>query len=281
MTARDRGDWIPWYLADSASWLELSLAARGAAEGIARKMGRTSGELHLGSRGLRGLALLLGCSWEELEPAITELLSGPHPRLVLSEDQRVLIDPDHASRKRPTSAERVRRHRARRAESDACNVTSVSSVADVSTPGALASSREVATDVTVTRVPSRLVSSDLSLGSDLSGRSEDPQQVTAREVEPLPDAPPAWWSAAVATAEQTTGRTLEQPAARWLEYRAARERKGWPPSQRDAVGWLAAVLAADANRTRSRARGPELTRQPVDESAPWFREAMAASGGGR
>lgn len=279
MTARDRGDWIPWYLADSASWLELSLAARGAAEGIARKMGRTSGELHLGSRGLRGLALLLGCSWEELEPAITELLSGPHPRLVLSEDQRVLIDPDHASRKRPTSAERVRRHRARRADGDACNVTGVTSVTE-----------------TVTRVPSRLVSSDLSLGSDLSGRSEDPQQVTAREpdvppanappsvsppAEELPDAPPAWWLGAVATAEQTTGRTLDQVPARWLEYRAARERKGWKPSPRDAVGWVAAVLSADAGRARSRARGPELTRQPVDESAPWFREAVAASGGGR
>lgn len=248
MTARDRGDWIPWYLADSASWLELSLAARGAAEGIARKMGRTSGELHLGSRGLKGLALLLGCSWDELEPAITELLAGEHPRLVLSEDHRVLIDPDHASRRRPTSAERVRRHRARRADGDACNVTSVTGVTTVTE--------------TVTRVPSRLVSSDLlSLGSDLP-RSEDPPQVTAREadrppsvpppapVADLPDAAPSWWSAAVATVEQTSGLRVADLGALWLEYRGARERKGWAPSQRDAVGWLAAVARSDARRAR-------------------------------
>jgi len=246
----DRGDWIPWYVDDSAGWLELSLAARGAAEGIARKMGPRRGELRLGSRGLRGLALLLGCSWEELEPALAELLSGPHPRLVLSEDQRVLIDPDHESRRRPTSADRVRRHRAKRA-GDAGNVTSVTPVSGV---------QGNACDVA-----SRLLSSDLP--SDLSGRSEDPQQVTAREAappEPLGDAPPSWWADAAATAEQTSGLRVADLGALWLEYRSARERKGWQPSQRDAVGWLASVARSDARRTRE---GPPRRPAGVVQSA--------------
>lgn len=96
---QERGGWIPWYCEDSPGWLELSLAARGAAEGIARKMGPHRGELHLGPRGLRGLAVLLRCSWAELEPALAELTEGPHPRLVVSEDQRVIIDLYFAARK--------------------------------------------------------------------------------------------------------------------------------------------------------------------------------------
>lgn len=262
MSDRDRGDWIPWYVDDSPTWLRLSLAARGAAEGIARKMGPRRGELRLGSLGLEGLADLLRVPWAELEPALAELLAGPHPRYIVSEDQRVLIDPDHASRKLKGSTVRMQRKRARdaAAETDDDDVTGVTD-------------RHVPSP-TVTRVtPSRLLSSDLP--SDLSGRSEDPQQVTAREPDPLPpptalaaedlpDVPPAWWSAAVATAEQTTGRTLEQAAARWLEYRAARERKGWRPSQGDAVGWIAAVLTSDARRARE---GPRRRPSEIVQSA--------------
>ncbi len=115
---RDRGEWIPWYTDDSPGWLELSLAARGAAEGIARKMGRHRSVLHLGSRGLRGLAVLLRCRWEELEPALAELLApGPNgeaPRLIVDESQSILIDPGHESRQRKTSTERVREFRGRR-----------------------------------------------------------------------------------------------------------------------------------------------------------------------
>lgn len=118
--------------------------------------------------------------------------------------------------------------------------------------------------------------------SDLSlSRSEESQQVTARAA-PLGDIPPPWWSKAIATAEQTTGRTCDGPAARWLEYLAARERKGWSPSQRDATGWLAAVLGSDARRERDRGssarlRGADITKQPVDDNAPWMREARGGT----
>lgn len=273
MSADDRGDWIPWYVDDSPTWLRLSLAARGAAEGIARKMGPRRGELRLGSLGLEGLADLLRVPWAELEPALAELLAGPHPRFLVSEDQRVLIDPDHASRRLKGSTLRMQRKRARDAAEAACedDVTDVAGVTERHIP-----------PPNVTRVtPSRLISSDLSdLGSDLSGRSEDPPQVTAREpdrpppsepppapvlaAEDLPDVPPPWWGAAVATAEQTTGRTCELAAARWLEYRGARERKGWRPSQRDAVGWLAAVLTSDARRARE---GPPRRPAAIVQSA--------------
>lgn len=111
--ARERGEWIPWYCADSPSWLRLSLAARGAAEGIARKMGPRSGELHLGAYGLEGLADLLRVRWEDLEPAIVELTSGPHPRLLVTEDRRILIDPDHPTRRLKGSTIRMHNKRSK------------------------------------------------------------------------------------------------------------------------------------------------------------------------
>src|SRR5690349_4444194 len=106
---RDRGDWIPWYVEDSPGWLALSLAARGLAEGIARKMGRKRSELPLGSRGIRGIEQLMGRPWAEIEPAIRELLAkgpateefieGTPARLVYDATRRVLIDPDHETRR--------------------------------------------------------------------------------------------------------------------------------------------------------------------------------------
>ncbi len=254
---RDRGDWIPWYTDDSPGWLELSLAARGAAEGIARKMGRNRGELHLGSRGLRGLAILLRCTWEELEPALAELLApGPNgepPRLVCDEEQRILIDPDHESRKRPTSAERVRKHRAKAALP---SQTSPSPEADV-------------THVTVTGVTSDLkrtetggnVTSPL-LSSDLISEGEREREGTPRRWvldDPIPDP----WRADAEGQIMPTGERIDVDDE-WRRYLADRLR----PEQAKAVsaadwrGWvLKAVKFARADRQRESDRKAESIRR--------------------
>lgn len=87
-----------------------------------------------------------------------------------------------------------------------------------------------------------------------------------------PGAPPDWWAKAVATVEQVVG-PVDQPGARWLEYDASRERKGWARSHRDAVGWLTAVTREE--RTRARAsptrNAAETTKQPFDPDAPWMK----------
>jgi hypothetical protein len=90
-----------------------------------------------------------------------------------------------------------------------------------------------------------------------------------------PGAPPAWWSVAVATAEQAVGGTIDQPGARWLEYDAARDRKGWARNQRDAVGWLTTVMRSERSKAPSSRAGPQSHRQPHDTG--WL-ERMAKTG---
>lgn len=104
-------EWLPWYRPDTAGWLELSLAARGAMAEVARKLDKR-GELHLGRRGLPALATLLRVKWdEELAPAMSELLTDG--RLAWNSDDGILSDPDYEKRRRPTSTERVRAFRER------------------------------------------------------------------------------------------------------------------------------------------------------------------------
>lgn len=88
-----------------------------------------------------------------------------------------------------------------------------------------------------------------------------------------------WWPAAIATAEQETSLTVDQPGARWVEYSAARERKGWAKNQQDAASWLIAVLRRE-HREAPRSKGgggPRGDRQPHDSG--WL-ERMDKTGTG-
>lgn len=104
-------------------------------------------------------------------------------------------------------------------------------------------------------------------GSDLGSRDQDQPDRS-----PTATTPPAWWSDAVATAEQAVGGTIDQVSARWLEYDAARERKGWARNRRDAVGWLTTVVRAERKNARaSPPRAAEVTKQPFDPEASWIK----------
>lgn len=59
--------------------------------------------------------------------------------------------------------------------------------------------------------------------------------------------PPDWWDGAVGAAAMAVG-DVSDPNARWLEYFASRDRKGWTPSHTDAVGWLTAVVRSERTR---------------------------------
>ena len=241
--SRDRGDWIPWYCEDSPGWLELSLVARGAAEGIARKMGRNRSELHLGSRGLRGLATLLRCRWEELEPALAELLSpgpnGEDPRLVYDEERRVLTDPDHETRRRPSSAERVARHRATKTEPpgppDVTPVTVTSVTSDSVTP------------VTGVRVTSPLLSSDL-----ISSPADQDHLAGQKGVGAGASSAPPWFDDVLEVIAMDTGERLAKGEA-WLRYAGHRASKRERPERDHAIYWLTTVMVQEAKDAREEA----------------------------
>lgn len=250
---RDRGDWIPWYCDDSPGWLELSLAARGAAEGIARKMGRKRSELHLGSRGLKGLAVLLRCRWEELEPAIAELTTGPHPRFVMSEDGRVLIDPEHESRRRPTSAERVSRHRKKVEANDTAPESG-----DVTPVTVTPVSSDHVTPVTGASVSSPLLSSDLISSSEadqdhLTGGSRPPDPPPADPLGP----PPPWFAKVVETIATTCMVDLRL-ADCWIRYAGHSADKGKRPNEKHAAYWVNTVMVPEA---REEAKSESRQRQ--------------------
>lgn len=84
--------------------------------------------------------------------------------------------------------------------------------------------------------------------------------------------PPDWWAGAVDAAAMAVG-VVDEPGARWLEYDASRERKGWSRNHRDAVGWLTAVVRDERKRAKSAssARGADVTKQPFDPDAPWMK----------
>jgi hypothetical protein len=251
---RDRGEWIPWYCEDSPGWVELSFAARGVAEGIARKMGRSRGEIHLGSRGLRGLCKLLHGQWEEFEPAMAELLAegpdGEPPRLVLSEDQRVLIDPDHETRRRPTSAERVKKHRAKSEPppppEDVTHVT-VTSVTSVSE-----------TPVTGAGVTSPLLSSDL-----ISSSEADQDHLAGGS---SPETAPPWFAGVVEAVGMATLVDL-RPADCWLRYHGHRAGKGKRVDPNDARYWLTTVMVPEARKeAKEAARQRERDKRYADHT---------------
>jgi hypothetical protein len=215
--------WIPWYVDDTEGWLELSLAARGAAEGIARKM-NGNGEIFL-RRGLSGLASKLGRPWEECESAVAELIAKG--RVVWDGSRFVLSDPEYTARKRKGSADRMREHRAKKipciGNGDACDVTSVTTVTD-----------HPVTHVTPVLVSSNLISSGYGSGSEIASQ-------------------PAWWDGVCDLIEQNHGVTLNRGGS-WLGYWGHRVDKGKAPNQADALSWLTRVDVAEARKAREEAR---------------------------
>lgn len=265
--ARDRehDKWIPWYVDDTPGWLELSLAARGAMEGIARKLNDKTGTIVL-RKGLPSLALLLHVSWSELEPAIAQLLATG--KLTWDGSNFQLSDPDYLERRRRSGAERTADWRARK-KADVTPVTSPLSPTSQASP---------VTGVTPVLVLSDLISSGSDLGSD------------ARP--PADGSPPAWWDGACdATIMAIGGEVLERRAL-WVQYLASRKRKVWSMDHTDAVGWLTAVLRSERRETSERTKvagertaaivrerhGPEVKALPsvaplVNERKRWEAEA--------
>ncbi len=159
MTIRDRehDEWIPWYVEDTPGWLELSLGARGAMEGIARKLNRKTGQLAL-RRGLSSLAILLHVRWDELEPALAELIAKG--KITWDGSLFVLFDPDYLERKRRSGADRMADLRSRRKSTPPPPVTDVTSQASLSSPASHVTDRD-GCDSCSSLLSSDLISSDL------------------------------------------------------------------------------------------------------------------------
>lgn len=111
----DDEEYLPWYRQPTPTWLELSAAARGVLVSVAMTLNHRTGEVHL-RKGLPSLATLLRLPWEDIEPALSELLAAG--KLEWDGSRFVLRDPEFLGRQRPrpkSPAERMRDLRARKA----------------------------------------------------------------------------------------------------------------------------------------------------------------------
>jgi hypothetical protein len=115
MSRYDDETYLPWYRRPTPTWLELSAAARGVLVSVAMELNQKTGEVTL-RRGLASLSTLVQIPWEQLEPAIAELIAKG--KLEWDGSRFVLRDPEYADRKRPTSKERTQEYRSRKAKSD-------------------------------------------------------------------------------------------------------------------------------------------------------------------
>ncbi len=308
-TKRDytEAKWIPWYVEDSPGWLELSLSARGAAEGIARKM-NAKGELHLGSRGLRGLAVLLRRPWEEVGPAVDELLTrGPNgeaPRLVYDPTTGVLFDPEAVNRRRRPavpSNERVKRHR-EKAKGTASGETDVTPVTPVTPPSISRSSLISDLDLSDPDRAHAEVEPAPDSGVRLPAASEPELEPVERGFDTGTascDAARRRFTEAVAEAtgkrfaltrapfhdrdlcdvlnahappgvpKQEALAWLAGVVAEWVRALDGRNPNGWQPGR--LMDWLNGGKAAPGSGGRA-LRGAEITKQAYDPSAPWHRD---------
>ncbi len=98
----------------------------------------------------------------------------------------------------------------------------------------------------------------ISISPSLSGSSSSPE----RDLPDRSSRPPEWWEGAVEAAAMVVG-DIDSPDARWLEYDASRERKGWERNHRDAVGWLTTVMRSERSKAVTQAP-PRSLRQPHD-----------------
>ena len=81
---------------------------------------------------------------------------------------------------------------------------------------------------------------------------------------------PPWFVAAAATAELAVGVAPDDLPARYLEYAASRERKGYSPGHRDAAGWLTAVLRRERRDRVERRPGLRVVQPLIDRDADWI-----------
>lgn len=118
------------------------------------------------------------------------------------------------------------------------------------------------------------VPSSISCSSSLSesgSRSEEPTS-TPRATPANDNDPPNWWAVACDTVSASVA-PVDDRGARWLEYSAARERKGWATGQRDAVGWLSTVVRSERRNARAAPKsggGPRGDRQGLPAHMPWL-----------
>ena len=265
----DDEEFIPWYREETPGWIELSMAERGALVSIAMRLNRKTGELPL-RRGLESLAVLLRTPWGELEPLLRRLLDLG--KLSWDAERLTLFDPEHAHRRRRTSADRMRdkRERDRASEPppssrDACDASDARDVTPKQEGG-------------VTPLSSPLISSDLKSGRESAEREGPPD-------------PPDWFRSACESVAQQTGEAIEiRPA--WLRYWGHRKTSGKRMAQPDAVYWLTTVDAKEAakerrdradkreNYARSR-EGPPLPPKPTPEQSKKFAEELAQRLAGR
>ncbi len=93
------------------------------------------------------------------------------------------------------------------------------------------------------------------------------------QIASTPDVVPNWFAAACDAAAMAIGGVVDDRPARWAEYLASRDRKGWAKNHGDAVGWLSTVVRSERAKVslRPAARGAEITKQPFDPNAPWLR----------
>ena len=88
-----------------------------------------------------------------------------------------------------------------------------------------------------------------------------PEANAEANAEAKPEQPgvPEWFTEATKTVEMASGGKVDDIPGRWLEYSAARARKGWAMNAQDAAGWLTSVLRAERSRASPRA-GPKRGR---------------------
>ncbi|MCL2777735.1 MAG: hypothetical protein FWD73_06995 [Polyangiaceae bacterium] len=143
-------------------------------------------------------------------------------------------------------------------------------------PNAQANSKQSSTPI-----PIPIPDLDSPNGESRSARADAPERpcegppVGAEPEKKAVCAMPDWFSESVATVEITTGRKVDDVPSRWLEYSAARTRKGWSMGVQDAAAWLTTVMRSERSRTpaRSSSRHPnEITKQPYDPAAPWLKD---------
>lgn len=99
-------DVIHWRRRRTARWLSLSLAARGAVEGVVAAMNER-GELQLPREGLPTLATVLGRPWTEVEPALREVFASG--KLIYDTERLLVIDPTRNERDAEDRQELVER----------------------------------------------------------------------------------------------------------------------------------------------------------------------------
>lgn len=271
MRSYDDVDFRPWYLPDTARWLQLSLGARGLVAELVRKLDR-HGRIALGEDPAADLAIILRLDGGDTRKALDELIAAG--RIVWDADARVLIDPDLPARLRQGSASRMATKRAR----DKAAAAPPISASPAPDPDSVTSRHARHIPSPSDLICSDLIS-DLKIPEEIPSAREAPDEPEPPVVRPLasvPDAsgpPPPWWPDALATVHVQTSTLLPAGEA-WLAYAGHRAGKRLPATQQDALYWLARVMVPDARKAAA-----EAVRTAARD-ARWDAERKAAAGAG-